>query len=155
MNVVQANPADKTSKGKNKGKGKAKSDTLKHDSQKSRADDGSQHKPKYPCLNFYKEHYTKDCPRWSEVIQLLKGTQGTPTVLKEPFPSYQTQLVEKSQSFAPFGSQLFMMNSPTSISIATRSKYYTEPRQVVGEEIADGPPPLPVSGPLQIERPNT
>ena len=27
-------------------------------------------------------------------------------------------------------------------------------RQVTGKEIIDGPPPLPISGPLEIERPN-
>ena len=73
---------DNASKGKKKGKGKAKADTLKLDSSKSRADDGSQHKLKYPCLICDEEHYTKDCPRWAEVSRLLKGTQGTTTVLK-------------------------------------------------------------------------
>ena len=47
-----------------------------------------------------------------------------------------------------------MMNSSASVSIATQSKYCRELRQATGKEIADGPP-LPVSGPLQIERPST
>ena len=46
------------------------------------------------------------------------------------------------------------MNGSASVSIATRSKYYTESRQTAGKEIADGPPLL-ASGPLQIERPST
>ena len=74
VNFIQANPKDKNSKGKNNGKGKAKADTPKKDSQKSCADDGSQRKPKYPCLICDEEHYTKDCPRRAEVSRLLKGT---------------------------------------------------------------------------------
>ena len=62
FNAIQANPVDKNSEGKNKGKGKAKVDTLKPNYSKSRADDGSQCNPKYPCLIFDEEHYTKDCP---------------------------------------------------------------------------------------------
>ena len=47
-----------------------------------------------------------------------------------------------------------MMNDSTFISIATRLKYYTGLRQAMGKEIVDGPPPLPVSGSLEIERPS-
>ena len=57
-------------------------------------------------------------------------------------------MVEKPQSSAPFGSQVFMMNGFASASIATRSKYYTESRQAAGKEITDGPPPPLASGPL-------
>ena len=60
--VIQTNLTDKTSKGKKKGKGKAKADTPKLDPSKPRVDDGSQCKPKYPCLICDKEHYTKDYP---------------------------------------------------------------------------------------------
>ena len=93
VNAVQANPTEKASKGKKKGKVKSKSDAPKPES-KSRTEDGSQRKPKYPYLICEGDHYTKDCPRRSEVSQLLKGSKGTPTVLKEPFPSQQTQMVE-------------------------------------------------------------
>ena len=48
-----------------------------------------------------------------------------------------------------------MMNNSASISIATWSKDYTRLRQAAGKEIANGPPPSPASGPLQIERPST
>ena len=87
VNAIQANPTEKTSKGKKKGKGKAKSDAPKPESSKPHADDGLQWKPKFPCLIWDEDHYTKDCPRRSEVSQLLKGSKGTPVVLKEPFPS--------------------------------------------------------------------
>ena len=90
VNTIQVNPVEKTSKGKNKGKGKAKSDAPKPESSKPRADDGSQWKPKYPCLICDEDHYTKDFPRRSEVSQLLRVSKGTLTVLKEPFPSQQT-----------------------------------------------------------------
>ena len=104
VNAIHSNPADKTSKGKKKGKGKAKADTLKQDFPKTNTDDGSKGKPKYHCLICDNEHYTKDCQRQAEVIRLLKSTQGTLVVLKEPFPSQQTQMVEQPQSSTPFGS---------------------------------------------------
>ena len=47
-----------------------------------------------------------------------------------------------------------MMNGSAAVSIATRSKYYTGLRQEMGKEIADGHPPPPISGPLEIERPS-
>ena len=87
VNVVQANPTEKASKGKKKGKGKSKPDAPKPEPSKPRTDDDSQRKPKYPCLICEGDHYTKDCPRRSEIIQLIKGSKGTPTVLKEPFAS--------------------------------------------------------------------
>ena len=95
MNVVLANPTNNTSKGKKKGKGNAKADISKKDSPKPHSTDSSQRKPKYPCLICDDEHFTKDCPRWSEVSWLLKGTQGALDVLKEPF-AQQTQMVEHS-----------------------------------------------------------
>ena len=63
-------------------------------------------------------------------------------------------MVEQPQSSAPFGSQVFMMNGAAPISIATGLKDYTELCQATGKEITDGPPPLPASGPLHIERPS-
>ena len=47
-----------------------------------------------------------------------------------------------------------MMNGYTSFSITTRSKDYTGSRQATGKEIANCPPPPPVTGPLEIERVN-
>ena len=62
VNAVQANPTEKASKGKKKGKGKSKSDAPKPESSKPRTEDGSQRKPKYPCLICEGDHYTKDFP---------------------------------------------------------------------------------------------
>jgi len=87
VNVVQTTATDKASKGKNKAKGKETSDTPKHDPPKSFVDDISKCKPQCRCLICQEDHYTKDCPRRAEVSCLLKGTQGNPNVLKDPFPS--------------------------------------------------------------------
>ena len=67
VNVVQGNPMEKASKRKMKGKVKSKPDAPKPESSKSRTDDGSQRKPKYPCLICEGDHYTKDCPQRYEV----------------------------------------------------------------------------------------
>ena len=45
-----------------------------------------------------------------------------------------------------------MMNGAATVSIATRSKDYAGSRQEAGKEVMDGPPPLPVSSPLEIEK---
>lgn len=119
VNAIQANPMEKASKGKKKGKGKSKPDALKPESSKPHADDGSQHKPKYPYLICEGDHYAKDYPQRSEVSQLLKGSKGTSAVLKEPFPSQHTQMVEQPSQSTPFGSQVFMMNGAAPMSIAT------------------------------------
>ena len=47
-----------------------------------------------------------------------------------------------------------MMNGSAIVSIATQSKDYTGSLQATGKEIANGPPPPPVTGPLEIERLN-
>ena len=47
-----------------------------------------------------------------------------------------------------------MMNGAAPVSIATRSKDYSGSRQAAGKEVVDGPPPPPVSGPLEIEKPS-
>jgi len=97
VHVVQSTVVDKVSKYKKKVKGKAKANAPKQDPPKSSADDSSKTKTKYPCLIYEEDHYTKDCPRRSEVNCLLKGT---PAILKEHFPSQQTQLVDQPQSSA-------------------------------------------------------
>lgn len=78
--------ADKPSKGKKKGKERNKANQSKQDPPKPQAKEGAKRKPKYPCFICNEYHYTKDCPRWSEVSRLLKGSFGTPAMLKEPFP---------------------------------------------------------------------
>lgn len=62
-------------------------------------------------------------------------------------------MVEQPSPSAPFGSQVFMMKSVAPISIATRSKDYNESWQAPGRAVVDGPPPPPISGSLEIEKP--
>lgn len=118
VNVVQSTTVNKASKGEKKDKGKDKSNTPKQDPPKPYANDRSKCKPKYPCLICDEYNYTKDCPCRVEVSRLLKVTQGTPTVLKEPFPSQKTSLVDQPQSSTYLGSQVFM-GGTTHVSIAT------------------------------------
>ena len=47
-----------------------------------------------------------------------------------------------------------MMNGAAPVSIVTRSKDYVGSRQAAGKEVVDGPPPPPIFGPLEIEKPN-
>ena len=63
-------------------------------------------------------------------------------------------MVEQPSPSAPFGSQVFMMNGVAPVSIVTRSKDSARSRQAAGKEVVDGPPPPPVSGPLEIEKPS-
>ena len=145
--------ADKALKGKKKGKAKNKSEQPRHDSPKPPPEEGAKHKPKYPCLICDEDHYTKDYPRQSEVSQLLKGAPGTPAVLKEPFPSQQTQMVaDPSQSSSSFGSQVFMAGT-IPIHVSTRVKDYPSPAGKEQEIPSSAPPSN--SGPLHIERPST
>jgi hypothetical protein len=121
VNAVQSTTADKASKGKKKGKAKQKPEQSKQDSSKPPPEDAAKRKPKYPCLICDEDHYTKDCPRRSEVSRLLKGAQGTPAVLKEPFPASQTQktqmVADPSQPPSSFDSQVFMAGTiPINIS---------------------------------------
>jgi len=156
VNVIRFTTIDKAPKDKKKGKEKVKFDTPKKDPPKSPTNDASKCKPNYPCLIGEEDHYTKDSPHHTEVIRLLKGTQVTSVVLKEPFPSQQTQLVEQTQSFASSGSQGYMSGTMP-IFVATRSKDYQTPqKQMVEKEITDAPSTFtpPSSSPLHIERPN-
>lgn len=154
VHAIQSTAIDKAYKGKRKGKGKAKADAPKYDPPKSSVDGSSKRKPKYPCLICEEDHYTKDCPRCFEVNCLLKGN---PTVLKEPFTSQHMQLVDQPQSYASSGSQVFMMQGSSPISISNRTKHYqTTPKYMVEKEVTNTPTStLSSSGPLHIECPNS
>jgi len=144
---------DKTSKGKKKGKAKNKSEQPKQDSPKPPPEEGAKHKPKYPCLIYDEDHYTKDCLRQSKVSRLLKCAPGTPAVLKEPFPSQQTQMVaDPSQPSSSLGSQVFMART-IPVHISTRAKEYPSHAGKEPEVPSSAPPSI--SGPLHIERPST
>jgi len=105
---------------------------------------------KYHCIICGEDHYTKDYPRQSEVSRLLKGAPGTPVVLKEPFPSQQTQMVvDPSQSSSHFGSQVFMAGM-IPVHISTRAKEYPSPTGKEPKVPSSAPPSS--SSPLHIER---
>ena len=63
-------------------------------------------------------------------------------------------MVEQPSPSAPFGSQVFMVKTIAPISVATWSTDYNESWQALKKAVADGPPPPPVSGPLEIEKPS-
>ena len=138
---------------KKKGKSKDKSGHPKQDSPKPPPEEGAKRKHKYPCLICDEDHYTKDCPRRSEVSRLLKGAPRPPAMLKEPFPSQQTQMVvDPSQPSSSFGSQVFMAGT-IPIHVTTRAKDY--PSQAGKEPEVPSSAPPSSSGPLHIERPST
>jgi hypothetical protein len=60
-------------------------------------EDTQKHKHKYPCCICEEENYTKDVPCCVEVDNFIKGTSSAPIVLKNPFPSQQTQMVVQDQ----------------------------------------------------------
>jgi hypothetical protein len=65
VNSVQSTPADKNKS--KKGKGRNKEDTnnnLQSEKPKMKpVDDKYKRKPRYPCLIYGDDYYTKDCPR--------------------------------------------------------------------------------------------
>jgi hypothetical protein len=90
VNSVQSTPAE-NNKSK-KGKGNNKEDKNNPQSKKSKeqpTDDKNKRKPRYPCLIYGDDHYTKYCPRWAEVTKFLQGTAKppTPTIFSQHFPS--------------------------------------------------------------------
>lgn len=144
---------DKVLKGKKNGEGKNKAKTPTQDSPKPPAHDDTKCKPKYPCLMCDEDHYSKYCPRWSEVSHLLKGTPRALAMLKETFASQQTQMVvDQPQSSSTFGSQVFMAGI-IPIHISTQSKEYSTPTRKEPKV----PSNLPSSSsiPLHIKRPST
>lgn len=87
------------------------------------------------------------------VSRLLKGAPGTPVLLKEPFPSQQTQMVANpSQPSSPLCSQVFMARK-IPVHISTRAKEYPS-RAGKEPEVPSSPPPSNFD-PLHIERPST
>ena len=73
-------------------------------------------------------------------------------MLKEPFPSQQTQMVaDPSQSPSSFGSQVFMAGT-IPVHVSTRAKDYPSNAGKEPEVPSSAPPSS--SGPLHIERPS-
>jgi hypothetical protein len=91
----EVNAIQSTSTGKNKskkGRGKNKESKNNNQIEKTKTppvEYRDKIKPRYPCLIYGNDHYTKDCPRRAEVTKLLQGTSkpSTPVILSQPFPS--------------------------------------------------------------------
>jgi hypothetical protein len=52
-------------------------------------------KLKFPCMICIEDHHTKYCPHHEEVTKFVKGT-SQPTVLTDPFPPQQQQMVAQT-----------------------------------------------------------
>jgi hypothetical protein len=63
VNAVESTPAGKNKSRKGKGKNKEDKNTSQEEKTKTPpVDDRDKHKPRYPCLIYGDDHYTKDCP---------------------------------------------------------------------------------------------
>jgi hypothetical protein len=145
VNFVQSAPTRKK-QNKKKGKGKNKEDKNNNpQSDKAKmktVDEKDKCKPCYPCLICGNDHYTKDCPRCTEVTKFLQGTgkPSTPVVLSQIFPSQQqAQLVIHDQASPSTSSYVLMCTSDSKnnkVAIATRAKDYSPSK----EKFDDIPP---------------
>jgi len=72
-------------------------------------------KPRYPCLIFEEENFTRDCPHGVEVAKIVKGSQ-TLVVLKDPFPSQDSKMIGSSSNASE--EPIMMMSH---VRIVTRS----------------------------------
>jgi hypothetical protein len=64
VNSIQSTPAGKNKSKKGKGKNKEDKNNLQSEKTKTQpVDDKDKRKPRYPCLIYGDDHYTKDCPR--------------------------------------------------------------------------------------------
>ena len=92
----------------NKGKGKKSSTDEEVTKTQEPTTAGSKQKKKeeYPCMICVEYHYTIDYPHKDEVTRFLK-INPQPTVVKDPFPLQQQQMI--TQNLAPLqGGQIGM-----------------------------------------------
>jgi hypothetical protein len=174
VNAVQSTPS-KQPGGKKKARNKTKknnnNEQPKTQPQTPAAGKQPQRQPKFPCLIYGDDHYTRDCPHREEAAKIFKGN-SQPTVLTQPFPQQQSLV---AQTPTPGGSSnqphdetstsahIYMFNG---VNITTRSATYDTPVKPDKPKTANGssPDPLPSvvnppsvsppSGPLQIEKPS-
>ena len=166
MNVVQTTPTGKNTKNrKGRGKNKEGKNTNPNEQTKPPAvDERDKRKPRYPCLMCNDDHYTKDCPRRSEVHKFLQSTSkpSTPAVLSQPFPSQQqASLVIHDQPYTSTQYYVLMCTGDSrkdTVTLTTRAKDYTSSKEKVGDTppdlVSTSPPNPPSYGPLHLERPN-
>ena len=149
-------------KGKNR---KASNQQETTQTQEPTAEPKQKRKAKFPCMICEDEHYTKDYPHKEKVMKFLKGN-SQPTVLTDPFPPQQQQMVAQNHAPSQGGkpghgdastsAHVLMMSNET-VVLTTRAKTYnTTPDKQVNESPPSQPstttPPLS-NGSLQIEKP--
>jgi hypothetical protein len=165
VNSVQSTPTDKnkSKKGKDKNKEDRNNNPQSKKSKTQPVDDKDKHKPRYHCIIYGEDHYTKDCPRRVEVTKFLQGTRKPPThvVLSQPFPSQmKAQLVIHNQT-SPSTTSYFLMCTSDSrkndIAITTRAKDYSPYKDKVDNlppSLVQLPPSTsPPNGLVHLERP--
>jgi hypothetical protein len=88
VNIVQsASSQQPESKKKIKNKPKKTNNNNEHTKTQTpphAVENPSQRKPKFPCLIFGEDHFTRDCPHRDEVAKIFKGN-SQPTMLTQPF----------------------------------------------------------------------
>jgi hypothetical protein len=165
VNAVQSTPTGKNKSKKGRGKNKeGKNNNLNEQTKTPPVEDRDKRKPRYPCLIFGDDHYTKDCLRRAEVTKFLQGMPkpSTPTVLSQPFPSQQqASLVIHDQPSTSTSSYVLMCTGDSkkdNVSLTTRAKDYTPAKEKVDDLPPDlvqpSPPNPPTNDPLHLERSN-
>jgi hypothetical protein len=163
VNAVQSTPAGKKKSKKGRGKNKEEKNIPQAEQTKTTSvDDWDKHKPRYPCLIYGDDHYTKDCPRRAKVTKFLQGAPKppAPAVLSQPFSSQQqAQLVIHDQPSSSTTLYVLMCTGDSkqnNVALMTRAKDYS----LSQEKVDDLPPSLvqpspmtpPTNGPLHLER---
>jgi hypothetical protein len=165
VNAVQSTPAGKNKSKKGRVKNKeGKNNSPAEQTKTTPVDDQDKRKPRYPCLIFGDDHYTKDCPRHAKVTKFLQGTPKppAPVVLSQPFPSQQqAQLVIHDQPSSSTTSYVLMCTGDSkqnNVALTTRAKDYSPSKEKVDDLLHSSAQPFPVTpptnGPFHLERPS-
>jgi hypothetical protein len=172
VNAVQSTTSQQPGgkkKARNKPKKTNNNEQPKNQPQTPAAGKQPQRKPKFPCLIYGDDHYTRDYPHRDEVPKIFKGN-SQPTVLTQPFPQQQS-LVSQTPTAGGSSNQthdealksahIYMFNG---INLTTHTMTYDTPIKPDKVKAANGssseplpfvvsPPSTgPSSWPLQIEK---
>jgi hypothetical protein len=157
--------------GKNKTKNQPNNNNNEHPKKKNpppTTEKNPQRKPKFPCLIFGEDHFTRDCPHRDKVAKLFKGN-SQPVVLTQPFPQQKSMVGQalspptKGASSHPpsdeasTNAHIYMFNG---IDLTIPTTTYDTPSKPDKEKVTNGTPPdpspasiSPPYGSLQIEKP--
>ena len=114
IHVVDSSTAKSKIDNKKKGKNKIKQTSSPKEKTKNNEPSDDKRKPRYPCLICDEDHFTKECPHWSEVSKFVKGSP-TPAVLKDPFPTQDRKMIGSSSHSS---AETLMMSE---VMVVTRS----------------------------------